>query len=85
MRCALLVCALAKAKVAVDDVAGIGLDTPDPASVRGVFSSYGSTNLGHPQWAGFDIRGELETKLGKPMAPALHGNKPAFACARLLV
>jgi hypothetical protein len=39
VRCALLVCALAKAKVAVDDVAGIGLDTPDPASARGVLSS----------------------------------------------
>jgi glucokinase len=48
-------------------VAGVGLDTPGPASGDGVLSSKGGTNFGHPAWAGFNIRAALEERLGLPV------------------
>ena len=48
------------------DVVVVGLDTPGPASADGVLSAEGSTNFLHPDWSGFDIRGILEKRLGKP-------------------
>jgi predicted NBD/HSP70 family sugar kinase len=70
--------ALQRAGVAQDDVAVVGLDTPGPASAAGVLSAEGSTNFVHRDWAGFDIRGELEVKLGKPVTYLNDGNAGAL-------
>jgi predicted NBD/HSP70 family sugar kinase len=70
--------ALDRAGVAQDDVAVVGLDTPGPASAAGVLSAEGSTNFVHCDWAGFDIRGELEAKLGKPVTYLNDGNAGAL-------
>ena len=70
--------AAAKAGVRTTDVAAIGLDTPGPASATGVLSAEGSTNFLHPAWAGFDIRGELERALGKPVTYLNDGNAGAL-------
>jgi predicted NBD/HSP70 family sugar kinase len=70
--------ALDRAGVAQDDVAVVGLDTPGPASAAGVLSAEGSTNFVHRDWAGFDIRGELEAKLGKPVTYLNDGNAGAL-------
>ena len=59
--------AAARANIAIDDIAFIGLDTPGPASATGVLSARGSTNFVHPDWAGYDIRAGLEALLGKPV------------------
>lgn len=59
-------------------VAVIGLDTPGPASARGVFSARGSTNFVHPDWAGFDIRGQLANMLAKPVTYLNDGNAGAL-------
>jgi predicted NBD/HSP70 family sugar kinase len=66
------------AEVSVADVAMIGLDTPGPASATGVFSAKGSTNFVHSDWAGFDIRQQLEEKLGKPVIYLNDGNAAAL-------
>jgi glucokinase len=72
-------------RVAVDrvgvsfvDVAVVGLDTPGPASAEGVLSARGSTNFGDPRWIGFDIRGGLSTRLGKPVTYLNDGNAAAL-------
>jgi predicted NBD/HSP70 family sugar kinase len=43
-----------------------------------VLSAEGSTNFVHRDWAGFDIRGELEVKLGKPVTYLNDGNAGAL-------
>jgi predicted NBD/HSP70 family sugar kinase len=48
-------------------VAGVGLDTPGPASAGGVISSKGSTNFSEPAWRGFDVRAALADRLGLPV------------------
>src|SRR4029077_12410080 len=48
-------------------VAGVGLDTPGPASADGILSSRGATNFAHPGWGGFNIRVALEERLGLPV------------------
>ncbi|MFP5277663.1 MAG: ROK family protein [Acidobacteriota bacterium] len=70
--------ALAKAKVSLADVAAVGLDTPGPASAKGVLSAKGSTNFVHPEWAGYDIRGGLEKKIGKPVVYLNDANAAAL-------
>jgi glucokinase len=70
--------AVARSGVSLDDVAVVGLDTPGPASAAGVLSAEGSTNFVHRDWAGFDIRGELESKLGKPVTYLNDGNAGAL-------
>ncbi len=70
--------AAARAGVAVAEVAAIGLDTPGPASATGVLGAEGSTNFLHPGWSGFDIRGELERALGKPVTYLNDGNAGAL-------
>src|SRR5688572_15802384 len=60
------------------DLAGIGLDTPGPASAAGVLSARGSTNFVHDDWAGFDIRDALARKLGKPVTYLNDGNAGAL-------
>ena len=64
--------------LSLDDVVVIGLDTPGPASADGVLSAEGSTNFVHPDWASFDIRGNLAKRLGKPVAYLNDGNAAAL-------
>jgi predicted NBD/HSP70 family sugar kinase len=64
--------------VRLADVRAVGLDTPGPATADGVLSSEGSTNFVHPGWAGYDIRGNLAAKLGKPVAYLNDGNAGAL-------
>jgi glucokinase len=66
------------ARVLLDDVVAVGLDTPGPASSAGLLSARGSTNFVHPQWAGFDIREGLAYKLGKPVSYLNDGNAAAL-------
>lgn len=70
--------AVEKAGVALDDVAAVGLDTPGPASAAGVLSARGSTNFVHPEWAGFDIREKLESRLGRTVTYLNDGNAGAL-------
>jgi glucokinase len=70
--------ALARAGVVIEDVAAVGLDTPGPASAKGVLSAKGSTNFVHADWASFDIRGALEKKLGKPVVYLNDANAAAL-------
>jgi predicted NBD/HSP70 family sugar kinase len=67
-----------RAGVAVASLVAIGLDTPGPASARGVFSRRGSTNFVHPEWAGYDIRSGLERRLGLPVTYLNDGNAAAL-------
>lgn len=66
------------AGVLVADISVVGLDTPGPASGTGVLSAKGSTNFVHANWAGFDIRTQLEHKLGKPVTYLNDGNAAAL-------
>jgi predicted NBD/HSP70 family sugar kinase len=43
-----------------------------------VLSRRGSTNFVHPAWAGFDIRGGVEQKLGRPVVYLNDGNAAAL-------
>src|ERR1051326_3682354 len=63
-----------QAGIALDAVAVIGLDTPGPAGATGVLSAEGSTNFLHPGWSCFDIREQLEQKLGRPVTDLNDGN-----------
>jgi predicted NBD/HSP70 family sugar kinase len=56
----------------------VGLDTPGPASAEGVLSARGSTNFADPRWIGFDIRGALAKRLGRPVAYLNDGNAAAL-------
>jgi predicted NBD/HSP70 family sugar kinase len=70
--------AVEKAGVGLDDVVAVGLDTPGPASASGVLSARGSTNFVHADWAGFDIRANLEARLGRPVSYLNDGNAGAL-------
>jgi predicted NBD/HSP70 family sugar kinase len=50
-----------------EQVLGIGLDTPGPASADGVISFRGAVNFADPGWRGFDIRGAVEARIGLPV------------------
>jgi predicted NBD/HSP70 family sugar kinase len=67
-----------KARIEMDDIVAIGLDTPGPASAAGQLSARGSTNFVHPDWAGFDIREGLAHKLGKPVSYLNDANAAAL-------
>jgi glucokinase len=71
-------CAAALAGIRVADIAVIGLDTPGPASSLGIFSARGSTNFVHPEWSGYDIRSNLEQRLGRPVVYLNDGNAGAL-------
>ena len=58
----------------LSDVVAVGLDTPGPASASGVLSAKGATNFVHANWSGYDIRGNLEKRLGKPVTYLNDGN-----------
>jgi len=66
------------AGVALGDIVAVGLDTPGPASADGVLSARGSTNFAHPAWAGFDLRGQLEQRLQRPVVYLNDGNAAAL-------
>lgn len=66
------------AGLSVRDVAVAGLDTPGPASSAGVLSAQGSTNFVHCDWGGYDIRGNLESRLGIPVTYLNDGNAGAL-------
>jgi glucokinase len=70
--------ASAVAGIKSSEIVFIGLDTPGPASSAGVLSARGSTNFVHADWAGFDIREGLATKLGKPVTYLNDGNAGAL-------
>jgi glucokinase len=70
--------AVDKAGVKLGDVVAVGLDTPGPASAAGVLSARGSTNFVHADWAGFDIRAGLATRLGLPVTYLNDGNAGAL-------
>ncbi len=61
-----------------DQIVGVGLDTPGPATAGGVLSARGSTNFVHERWAGFDIRAGLEAKLARPVCYLNDGNAAAL-------
>jgi predicted NBD/HSP70 family sugar kinase len=67
-----------KANVLFSEIVAVGLDTPGPASAEGLLSAKGSTNFVHPNWAGFDIRKNLEQRLGKPVSYLNDGNAGAL-------
>jgi predicted NBD/HSP70 family sugar kinase len=73
-----LAVAAEKAGVPLGDIAAVGLDTPGPASAEGVLSARGSTNFAHPAWAGFDLRGQLERRLKRPVVYLNDGNAAAL-------
>ena len=70
--------AVERAGVHLDDIVAVGLDTPGPASSSGVLSARGSTNFVHADWAGFDIRQNLENRLGRPVTYLNDGNAGAL-------
>jgi predicted NBD/HSP70 family sugar kinase len=70
--------ALARAGISINDVVAVGLDTPGPASAKGVLSAKGSTNFVHKDWASFDIRGALEKRIGKPVVYLNDANAAAL-------
>jgi predicted NBD/HSP70 family sugar kinase len=70
--------AVSMAGIDRDDVAGVGFDTPGPATADGVISSRGGTNFAHPDWRGFDVRTALEDRLGLPVVYSNDGNAAAL-------
>ena len=72
--------ALMSAKYAVppESIVAVGLDTPGPATATGVLSARGSTNFVHESWPGFDLRGALEDRLGRPVTYLNDGNAAAL-------
>jgi glucokinase len=67
-----------KAQLKLDDIVIAGLDTPGPASAKGVLSVRGATNFGHAGWPGFDLPGGLSAKLGIPVTYLNDGNAAAL-------
>jgi glucokinase len=70
--------AVGQAGAQLSDVVTVGLDTPGPASASGVLSAKGATNFVHADWSGYDIRGNLEQRLGKPVTYLNDGNAAAL-------
>ena len=70
--------AVEKAGLSLTNVVAIGLDTPGPASGTGVLSAKGSTNFVHADWCGYDIRSNLEARLGMPVRYLNDGNAGAL-------
>ena len=70
--------AVEKAGAHLENIVAVGLDTPGPASSTGVLSAEGSTNFVHAGWSGYDIRANLETRLGRPVLYLNDGNAGAL-------
>ncbi len=73
-----LAIAVQRVGATLESVIAVGLDTPGPASATGVLSARGSTNFVHPQWAGFDLPGNLTRRLGRPVCYLNDGNAGAL-------
>ncbi len=73
-----LAMAAQQAGVSLDQVIAVGLDTPGPASATGVLSAKGSTNFVHPEWAGYDLPGNLAIRLKRPVSYLNDGNAGAL-------
>jgi len=73
-----LAIALEKAELKPGDVVMAGLDTPGPASAKGVLSARGATNFVHAAWAGYDLPGGLSAKLRMPVTYLNDGNAAAL-------
>jgi predicted NBD/HSP70 family sugar kinase len=73
-----LAMAASRAGIDLARVVAVGLDTPGPATAAGVLSTRGSTNFVHPAWSGFDIRGAVEQRLGRPVVYLNDGNAAAL-------
>ncbi|GIJ46389.1 glucokinase [Virgisporangium aliadipatigenens] len=69
---------LAHTNLDPSQVRAVGLDTPGPASADGVISNKGATNFSMPAWHGFDIRGALAARLGKPVTYTNDANAAAL-------
>ncbi len=67
-----------KAELKLSDIVVAGLDTPGPASAKGVLSARGATNFVHADWAGFDLPNGLSAKLGIPVTYLNDGNAAAL-------
>jgi len=67
-----------RAGVPLEKLVAAGLDTPGPASARGVLSRRGSTNFVHRDWSGYDVRAALEERLGIPVTYLNDGNAAAL-------
>lgn len=65
------------------DLLAVGLDTPGPATAEGVISRAGAVNFAHPAWRGFDVRGALERRLGRPVVYNNDGNAAALYAHQL--
>ena len=70
--------ALQMAGIRRDQVVGVGLDSPGPATADGVISARGGTNFGHPGWSGFDFRTSLERILELPVVYTNDANAAAL-------
>lgn len=70
--------ALEMAGIERDQVLGVGLDSPGPATADGVISARGGTNFGHPDWGGFDFRTSLERILQLPVVYTNDANAAAL-------
>jgi len=70
--------AAVRAGIRLDDVGAVGLDTPGPATADGVLSAEGSTNFAHQGWVGYDVRGALAARLGRPVTYLNDGNAGAL-------
>jgi glucokinase len=73
-----LAMAAQRAGVPLSSLRAVGLDTPGPASAKGVLSAKGSTNFVHPEWAGFDLATNLASKLGVAVTYLNDGNAAAL-------
>lgn len=67
-----------RANLQLPEIVAVGLDTPGPASSAGKLSARGSTNFVHANWADYDIREGLATRLGKPVSYLNDGNAGAL-------
>ena len=74
----LLQLVLHAAGATADAVRAVGLDTPGPASARGVIAARGATNFSQPAWRGFDFRTAVEDDLGLPVIYNNDGNAAAL-------
>ena len=70
--------ALARCGLDGHRVVAVGLDTPGPASARGVISSKGATNFSEREWWGFDFRAAVEGRLRLPVVYSNDGNAAAL-------
>jgi glucokinase len=57
--------------ITADQIVAVGLGSMGPA-MNGVIAEKGAANFGHPDWAGFDLRGSLQESISG--IPVYYGN-----------